>query len=121
MREKELARTNINVAKPITYSSTEVLTGDTWIDGKPIYRRVVTGSVTAGTEKKITYAASDVVDQVIRLDGMHQVSWGWLPFTYYAANSNQLRIYASKTQIVFNSSNLDGTVRVIIEYTKVAD
>lgn len=34
------------VSAGIKYSTTEVKTGDVWIDGKPIYRRVVTGTST---------------------------------------------------------------------------
>ena len=31
----------------LPYSTTEQLTGETWVDGKPVHRMVVTGTVTA--------------------------------------------------------------------------
>ena len=53
--EKKQARDNINAAKTITYVSEETLTGDTWIDGKPIYRQVlqINGSSTNAEQLSI--------------------------------------------------------------------
>jgi len=54
---------------PDTYSTAEQLTGQVWIDGKPIYRRVFTGTITA--------AANTEVSTVLALPtGYYGISWG---------------------------------------------
>ncbi|MDR2889829.1 MAG: hypothetical protein LBV33_08355 [Lachnospiraceae bacterium] len=55
----------------ITYSTTEVLTGDTWIDGKPIYAQVFTGSITAAANTRSiqTIATISGIDKILECGG----------------------------------------------------
>jgi hypothetical protein len=55
----------------ITYSTTEILTGDTWIDGKSIYVRVFTGGITAAynTRNIQTLATISGIDKIIDCGG----------------------------------------------------
>ena len=99
------------------YVTPSTLTGGTWIDGKPVYRRIVQGAVEANTQKSIGWATSGTVGQVIRVDGGIWTGSTFFPLTYYAANGQQIRSYVNKTSAVIDST-VAGTAYVIIEYIK---
>lgn len=42
------------------YSTSEVLTGDTWIDGRPVYRKVVQATVNATTAGQTIQIGHDI-------------------------------------------------------------
>jgi hypothetical protein len=53
-----------------SYSASEQKTGETWIDGKPIYRRLFTGTITAAVNE--LYRVSLIptgISEVIKSDG----------------------------------------------------
>ena len=52
----------------ISYSTDEVLTGGTWIDGKPIYRKVITVSGAANTLKTVNASMGNAA-QVVNVGG----------------------------------------------------
>ncbi|MDR1300721.1 MAG: hypothetical protein LBK50_03370 [Candidatus Nomurabacteria bacterium] len=66
-----------------TYPTTEQSTGETWIDGKPIYRRTFTGEIVAGANARVykTLLAAGVVDTLID-------SEGWVGIPESAAGTN---------------------------------
>ena len=114
------------VSAGIKYSTSEVKTGNVWIDGKPIYRLTVpcTMPSTSGTVGNTPHGASNV-DKVIKC-------WGWtstsdesyffpIPF---AASSSYIQGQANRTNItlVTNLTNTFGRpVYMTIEYTKTTD
>lgn len=51
---------------PPAYSTSETATGETWIDGKPIYRKVYTGG--ALNKSTIDLGVNTQIDQVLRAD-----------------------------------------------------
>lgn len=102
------------------YVTPSTRTGGTWINGKPVIRRIVSGAVEAGVEKSVGWANSGVVEQVIRVDGGLWTGSAFFPFGYYVGTSNYIRMYVSKTAAVINSTRA-GTAYFIIEYTRVAD
>lgn len=57
------------------YSKTPVLTGEKWIDGKDIYKIVVTGNLT-GYDTKVTYASGFTVDTVISFENYVEYASG---------------------------------------------
>jgi hypothetical protein len=63
------------VVSGASYSTTEVATGETWIDGKPIYRRVFSGGVSAAanTPSYITLAIGGFDNLV--------ASGGWINYS----------------------------------------
>ena len=119
-----------------SFTTTEVATGGTWIDGKPIYRKVIAFSVPGLAE---TASAADIthnlnIDKYIRLDvvtnrsvnlvGTEDQLWTFpllrmAPQTSLAitgvvqADINAIRFEEVKSSITTNDFLL------ILEYTKV--
>ena len=104
-----------------TYSSSEQVIG-TWTNGKPVYRRVYTG--TTGTSGA-TVVSSSSIGIVVNVGGNLVSAAGYkIPFNFYNSsssyasiavdNANQIDIYHSSN---FNSSSYTA----IVEYTKTTD
>lgn len=111
------------------YTTTDQKIG-TWIDGKPIYRKVITQNNTNGINNALTSP-----DNVIRLDclvrntsdnGWRSLPWlwvqnnsygsaGWAGGIYYTANDNAIYF-----QLGTNIATVDRVI-IIIEYTKTTD
>lgn len=118
------AVTSNAVANALSYSTIEVLTGGTWIDGKPIYRKVVTGSATVsagGTTSLAPYSEFSNIGQLIKLEGfVHPSSTFWLPM-----NCSTERIFITDTTyhgLIYNSNAARTNVPyiIILEYTKTS-
>lgn len=119
------------------YSTDEVETGMYWIDGKPIYRKVVDcGIVTGGSEKLIPHGV-DNAEHFIKIDGF----WygepgstggqqGHHSVLNYADNSNAFNIivytnndyYGKNIRLMPRTAGFTGYhVVVTLEYTKTTD
>lgn len=94
-----------------SYSTDETFTGKYWIDGKPIFRKVVTGLNFGGTtgEWRNTGATISNVDKLINVIGIKS-SEGPVGWFSYCMNGNNLQ-YVS-----YNAWS--GLNTVIVEYTK---
>ena len=115
------------------YSTTEQVTGEYWIDGKPIYRKVFVDTVptTAGTSTRISIGAS--VDKAINIGGFflnneNKVSYpiGYIgatntPLSYVMATVRTDGDTTAPNTIQYASSYNNGTIYFIIEYTKTTD
>lgn len=70
-----------NVIQPngggITYSTTETLTGDKWIDGKPIYRKVINFGYLPDTDTKTVSLGITSYDRIISVIGFAETSIGY--------------------------------------------
>lgn len=113
-----------------TYSTEETLTGKTWIDGKPIYRKctkIITNSVIA---PNITFSGSDryhytagytnnaetitsVVGVEERVNGNTQ--------TIISGSSNLYVVLVSTTELAFSDFVNAKELTIIIEYTKTSN
>lgn len=127
------------VGKLTTYSTTEQDTGRTWVDGKPIYRKVVTGAISGATEINVAYAytmATGITnaESVVSINGLLDVLNGgtyWtLPcITYNDPTSNRyayagvnFNVDTGSLGIRYNWPAWNGSrFIVIIEYTKTTD
>lgn len=114
------------------YSTSEVFTGQYWIDGKKIYRRVVRGElVTSGGNRVYSFSvASWNIKDFVRVDWTLRQSAGGtnnVPFgpdyqsstvfnrAYYTDNNTTI-------QFIYGSAYATGDVlTAIIEYTKTTD
>ena len=112
------------IAEDNTYSTTETVVG-TWINNKPIYRMILTGTISSGT---LFYVRPNVsCDQIIKVDAYAQAStqaWG----LYRVNDTDQFRYYIdrmSPLRLTFlnGSGNPPApfTYKVIVEYTKTTD
>lgn len=111
-----------------TYSTEETNTGKTWIDGKPIYRKVVDfGALPNTTSKTVAHGISNL-SYITDLRGMCCQGGIFLSLPYIPKGSTSTYIYAVTLEIVdtdirlsceANMSNYSGYI--ILEYTKTTD
>lgn len=107
-----------------TYSTNEVNTGKVWIDGKPIYRKVITGTtsneISGGTEIETQIMTG--VSNIVYADGYVETSSS---LKFLIGSSWDLRVI-----LVGNMVRLDGKdtkqyknkpYKLILEYTKITD
>lgn len=106
------------------YSTSEIKTNKVWIDGKPIYRKVV--------EKNITLAVGDntFAHNISNISEVTSVSYTFEPSwdstmrgteAYLAKNGIGARIYTNSITIESDSLTWTGIFRFVIEYTKTTD
>lgn len=104
------------------YSTDEINTGKTWIDGKPIYRKVLTGTFSNGTEVSI---ASLNIQTIVSASGHTTFTNGYSSPFPYCTSSGVLADFRitplnSSPKILFdlNESWSNNTYFIILEYTK---
>ena len=114
------------------YTMDEVETGGTWIDGKPIYRRILTVSVP---KINTWYASTDDdmltnVDAVVKYDFIGDTSTRVVNADSFYSTSAYTRAYVerqsnnrSSIKLVYWTSDsvMLGTARAIVYYTKTTD
>lgn len=115
-----------------SYSTTETKTGATWIDGKPIYRKTITGTApsTANTEKGFAIGAPvstfvsisgflpDPTNGVSYLLGqkLNENEWStiWCRTNAHTSSPNEVVLKVSSALVTC-------LVEIIVEYTKTTD
>ena len=108
------------------YSTEKKPTGATWIDGKPIYRKVVQFTLINSTGW--TYYNHNIsnIDEIILLIGLYKTSapsWTCIGGSIRASNVGTWLI-GDKTKIGVYSDSTEGRnqpATVTIEYTKTTD
>ena len=119
---------NQQLTGDMIYSTTEVDTGKIWIDGKPIYRKVIECGYgpngTTSTTKSVPHNISNLGD-VISISGFCKGDSGaYLPFPYEPTNLNTkdgLAVYISNGNVVATTLGFNfNTYKIyaILEYTK---
>ena len=105
------------------YSTDEMIIGR-WIDGKPLYRKVVQGNITSKNQSLFVVNAN--VETMISIRG-YDFSNGiyYFPFNYTQDGSTQKAIFYKKDtdtiEFRSNSSESGEVFVVILEYTKTTD
>ena len=110
------------------YSSSEVKTNKRWIDGKPIYRKVIETNITTNEAEK-SYSLSTLgLSDISSLIKSYSVSQGNpMEEDYYSANNDQLRTIINPIEgrliVLVGSTYPTRPVKIytIIEYTKTTD
>ena len=113
------------------YTTEEVKTGGTWIDGKPIYRKILTLNVPK-TNTWYVSANDDMltdVDTVVKYDFIGDTSTRVVNADSFYSTSAYTRAYIerqstkSDIKLVYwtNDSVMLGTARAIVCYTKTTD
>jgi hypothetical protein len=104
----------------ISYSQTETLTGSTWIDGKPIYRKTFKGiaplTVQGAAGHRTTYTLvldeTTLYSEIITAQG-----WvDWIRF-YGTANSDTLRMNINFTNVSGNLEAQSGCALCVVQHT----
>jgi hypothetical protein len=116
-----------NQPQGFSYSTTETLTGGTWIDGKPIYRKVIQGTtsatVGAGGASMVGTAISGF-SELVSLKA--NVKSGSLTFAdaYTDPDNFGFSVYMNGGAVfnqVWNATFTEKPITAIVEYTKGTD
>ena len=108
-----------------SYSTKEIDTGEVWIDGKPIYRKVFSGTVSSGalTTVQTSIKSTLGIDFVCKIYGILNSNDGTVCTNYYQDNSDKLRVWINnqdQLNIQRGSSYppIPYKYAIILEYTK---
>ena len=113
-----------------SYSTQEVKTGGTWIDGKPIYRKVLTATLQTD-EEVLNLTISPQMKSLVSIQGI--LSKGntdfVIPYCFIDGSSTfQIYTYCQGQNLFIRPRSSDGTyftagctIRAILEYTKTTD
>lgn len=111
------------------YSTTEEIIGK-WIDGKPIYRKVIKGTTPSTANSDVVaielskIAAVGEIDTVTKLDGMLTEQSARFPINAYYNTSYYIATYWHPEQGIRMQVGSNLTARgftLVIEYTKTTD
>ena len=107
------------------YSTSEVKTGATWIDGKPIYTLTKQCNYASAINTDKTYAHGIAhIDQIIKIEGYTTDNTPNFYNVNFAANGSYAIAYATRASIGVNTSYsglLNRAAYVTIYYTKTTD
>ncbi len=121
-RVRKISNGNFSQLATDSYSTSEVATNKTWINGKTIYRKVVDlGTLPNSTSKAVAHNISGL-DTFISISGMSvDASNLYCPLPYpNPSDADNVYLYANTTNVVVGSG-IDMTGRTgfaILEYTK---
>ena len=118
------AVTSNAVADSLSYSANEVKTGGKWIDGKPIYRKVVNfGALPNATTKKVAHGVNNIGDITHIYGVAHSSAKMTIPLPY--ARGIPIILYATQDDVAIEISTNDyiefTRSEITIEYTKTTD
>lgn len=113
-----------------SYSTEEVKTGGTWIDGKPIYRKVITATLQTN-EEVLNLTVSPQIKSFVSIKGIlskENVDFV-IPYCFIDGSKVfQIYTYYQGQNLFIIPRSSDGTyftagciVRMIVEYTKTTD
>ena len=107
------------------YSTSEVKTGATWTDGKPIYSRVVelTSPSTSGTWGNYPHGISNIAT-IVSYSALVYQTVNVYPVPFYIGTSASFNIAMTTSGIALlpvGSENTSRPVKVIVYYTKTTD
>lgn len=111
------------IDNPDSYSTSEVKTNKVWIDGKPIYRKVIARnqSITNGTSISVS---SLNIDELIKIGAINQNQSNNFKFfgDYYDSSNEKINIHLNNNDIqVWSGTGVNYTSTIWVEYTKTTD
>lgn len=120
---------NEKITKLTTYSTEEVKTGETWIDGKPIYKKTIQFTTSAIGKHSIKHNISNL-DTIIEGKGSAKDSSGAFYMFPMSAAVDNVSAWSISIQNVdktyfyfFRGTSVTGTITsyVTLYYTKTTD
>ena len=111
-----------------SYSTDEVKTGGKWIDGKPIYRKVVDfGALPNATIKEVSFNNINA-DTFVKIEGIAMNNSGsavTIPFADTSAATQSIAIFINSSSVSINTGATNRSdytkCYITIEYTKTTD
>ena len=124
----ETKKVTVNTLLSDIYSTNELKTNKVWIDGKPIYRKVIDfGALPNAESKKVNHGISNL-ESVVNYCGYATDGTNTIPLPYTYPNSNYISYYVSlgtvtstQVEIVTGTNRSDYSGYIILEYTKTTD
>lgn len=119
------------VSKYYQYSTSERNTGNKWIDGKSIYEKVITGTLSSPATSVNYLKVGANVDTYVDIKGIVKTTNSWLPIgcgtntdfktgSFIQANPNSASTNKNTVGVGASTTSFDNlSVTVIIQYTKV--
>lgn len=105
-----------------TFSTTEKVIGK-WVDGKPIYRKVLEVSLTS--EHSTNYSVAHGISNLgtfTRIDGiLIRTAGSYIPINSYSATSYRISVVATEAYLNIQNVGYVGTAKYVLEYTKSTD
>ena len=108
-----------------SYSTEEQATGGFWIDGKPIYRKIFSGTLSSGTSWTIQSSLKSSIgaDYITEMKAIANANNGTVSNNHYSSNTDYLRVLVdgSGNLVLARGSSypaLPFTYSIVIEYTK---
>ena len=119
-----ISDTNLNSIQEISVYSTNELEIGKWIDGKPLYRKVISfGALPNNTTKSLAHNISNL-KRVVRLEGFAGSSQNLGGITLPHATSIPIALYVDNTNVNVKTNN-DATpyteAYIYVYYTKTTD
>lgn len=108
------------------YSTDEVKTNKTWINNKPIYRKVIANEVDMTNGSEISLSSISNMDNLVSIQSKEVKASDNFVFynNYYDSSTNKFNLfhYISRNSLyLYAGSSIHYTTTVIIEYTKTTD
>ena len=111
-----------------SYSTNEVKTGGKWIDGKPIYRKVVNfGALPNATTNVVSFDNINA-DTFVKIEGIAMGNTGnaiTIPFADTSSATQSITIFASSSSVSINTGATNRSdytkCYITLEYTKTTD
>ena len=108
-----------------TYSTNEINTGQTWIDGKPIYRKVIDNiSMTIGTAQYINTGISNIREMIDIKSKITTDTQNFFGNQYYGSSIFfSVNYQKNNNKVLYDlaGSALQGTLQIVMYYTKTTD
>lgn len=118
--------TEITDIQPSVYATTETICG-TWIDGKPLYRKVLTFPNGTGQTTQKTYTLSDygitnVNEIFIVHPSYYTLTGSTYPFQYNDGTAFECKVSSTQLLVLLGYIDIANSKFVItLEYTKTTD
>lgn len=116
--EGESKKIQVQALNNLNYSTEEQKTGGTWIDGKPIYRKVWTElsvGISAGSWQSLNLIGLPSIDNLVKGVAIRNATGDKYIYNYVSFRWNNSTLY-------YKSTNAENAITdVIIEYTKTTD
>lgn len=124
INENEEAEEILNVERTNNlqdYSTDEQIIG-TWIDGKPIYRRIVSVSVAdSGKQTSLVDDAFSSIELIIEAKLYRISSSASVNNAYLSVEINKLKSYSNQIIIYPTKTSFSNCTHLLLEYTKSTD
>lgn len=116
---------NTNLTNATTYSTDEIRVG-TWINSKPIYRKVIANEVDMTNGSEISLNSVSDMDNLVSIQSKEVKATDNFVFynNYHDSSTNKFNLFhyiSHNSLYLYAGSGIHYTVTVTIEYTKTVD